>query len=85
MTPRPASDWSSAHPRLLRALRAPGRPTPTGVLIGSSVTEPAAAQAIGVPFIGYADTLADEDRLREAGCDAVVRNLMRLVDAASSP
>ncbi|MCI3269898.1 serine/threonine protein kinase [Streptomyces sp. 7R015] len=69
---------------LRRALRASAMRDPRGVMIGTSVAERDAALELGIPFIGYAPSLADKDRLRAAGCDVTVRSLMELADAANT-
>ncbi|MFF5492539.1 SAV_2336 N-terminal domain-related protein [Streptomyces aquilus] len=68
--------------RLLRALKLPGRPTPTGLLITSSAMEYTAADRLGLQVIGYADTPATGRRLHEAGCETTVSSLEPLLDAA---
>lgn len=73
------------HPDcLLRALRSPGVPAPTGVLIGSTVAELTAAQQLGVHFIGLARNPTIDQRLREAGCEVTVPSLAPLLEAARS-
>ncbi|MFH8729961.1 SAV_2336 N-terminal domain-related protein [Streptomyces sp. NPDC017964] len=66
---------------LHRALHQPGSPTPHAVLIGSTPTELAAAQTIGLPFIAHTPTPRTHDRLRAAGAHHTVRNLTEIVDA----
>ncbi|GHB34385.1 hypothetical protein GCM10010377_26520 [Streptomyces viridiviolaceus] len=50
-------------------------------VIGSSSAELGAARHLGLPFIGFARTLADEQRLRAEGCEVIVRSLAPLIDA----
>ncbi|MDG9721259.1 SAV_2336 N-terminal domain-related protein [Streptomyces sp. DH41] len=69
---------------LRRALDSLYTPARAAVVIGSSATELGAARELGLPFIGYAGTLADADHLRAAGCDVLVRSLMSLVDAVNA-
>ncbi|MFD7814351.1 SAV_2336 N-terminal domain-related protein [Streptomyces sp. NPDC059785] len=69
---------------LRRALASLDTPSGNAVVIGSSAAELGAAQALDLPFIGYADTLADADHLRGAGCTVTVRSLMSLVDAVNA-
>ncbi|WP_037672148.1 SAV_2336 N-terminal domain-related protein [Streptomyces griseus] len=73
------------HPDcLLRALRSPGRPDPTGVVIGSTVAELTAAQQAGLSFVGLARNPTAEQRLREAGCEITVPSLAPVLGAARS-
>ncbi|ANS65025.1 serine/threonine protein kinase (regulator) [Streptomyces lincolnensis] len=67
---------------LLRALKLPGRPTPTGLLLTSSAAEHTAATRLGLRCIGYADIPATERRLRKAGCEEILTSLEPLLDAA---
>ncbi|MFF3335517.1 SAV_2336 N-terminal domain-related protein [Streptomyces sp. NPDC002888] len=73
------------HPDCLqRALRSPGLPAPTGVVIGSTVAELTAAQQAGLRFVGLARNPTSEQRLREAGCDITVPSLAPVLEAARS-
>ncbi|MEH0579326.1 MULTISPECIES: SAV_2336 N-terminal domain-related protein [Streptomyces] len=67
---------------LLRALRPLGTPAATGVLIGSSLAELAAAKTVGLRFIGLARNPTAEQALVEAGCDATVSSLTPVLEAA---
>ncbi|MGZ3115337.1 SAV_2336 N-terminal domain-related protein [Streptomyces sp. H62] len=67
---------------LLRALRSPGVPARTAVVIGSSAAEHDAARQLGLRFIGLADTPAALRALRDAGCEVTVPSLQPLLDAA---
>lgn len=69
---------------LRRALKHDHRPASAGLLISSTAAEATAAQRIGLPVIGYADSPAAERRLRKAGCDVVVDSLRPILDAARS-
>lgn len=68
--------------RLLRALRPPGAPATTGVLIGSTPAELAAARAAGLRFVGLARNPTVGQALLQAGCDAVVPSLTPVLEAA---
>ncbi|WP_030669314.1 SAV_2336 N-terminal domain-related protein [Streptomyces cellulosae] len=73
------------HPDCLRrALGSAASPAPTGVLIGSTVTELTAAQQAGLGFIGLARNPTVEQSLREAGCEITVPSLAPLLEAARS-
>ncbi|MDQ1045255.1 SAV_2336 N-terminal domain-related protein [Streptomyces sp. V4I2] len=73
------------HPDcLLRALRSPDVPAPTGVLIGSTVAELTAAQQVGLRFIGLARNPTVDQSLREAGCEITVPSLAPVLEAARS-
>lgn len=67
---------------LLRALRSLGTPAATGVLIGSTLAELAAAKTVGLRFIGLARNPTIEQGLIEAGCDAAVSSLTPVLEAA---
>ncbi|MFE6825634.1 SAV_2336 N-terminal domain-related protein [Streptomyces sp. NPDC057690] len=68
--------------RLLRALRPFDAPASTGVLIGSTLAELAAARAAGLHFLGLARNPTVEQALLGAGCDAVVPSLTPVLEAA---
>ncbi|MEU9432156.1 SAV_2336 N-terminal domain-related protein [Streptomyces sp. NPDC048252] len=68
--------------RLLRALRPLDAPASTGVLIGSTLAELAAARAAGLRFLGLARNPTVEQALLGAGCDAVVPSLTPVLEAA---
>ncbi|KPI32272.1 hypothetical protein OV320_2448 [Actinobacteria bacterium OV320] len=68
--------------RLLRALRPLDAPAATGVLIGSTLAELAAARAAGLRFLGLARNPTVEQALLGAGCDAVVPSLTPVLEAA---
>nr|WP_216377907.1 SAV_2336 N-terminal domain-related protein [Streptomyces asoensis] len=68
--------------RLLHALRPLDAPAATGVLIGSTLAELAAARAAGVRFLGLARNPTVEQALHGAGCDAVVTSLTPVLEAA---
>ncbi|MFD3501693.1 HAD family hydrolase [Streptomyces sp. NPDC058676] len=68
------------HPETLnRALRAMGAPPESSLMIGDTVSDHAAAQSAGVPFLGYARTSAREQQLRKAGAQNVLRSLEPLL------
>ncbi|WP_405768997.1 SAV_2336 family protein [Streptomyces sp. NBC_00080] len=68
--------------RLLRALRPVDAPAATGLLIGSTLAELAAARAAGLRFLGLARNPTVEQALLGAGCDAVVPSLTPVLEAA---
>ncbi|MER5193089.1 SAV_2336 N-terminal domain-related protein [Streptomyces sp. NPDC002755] len=68
--------------RLLHALRPLDAPAATGVLIGSTLAELAAARAAGLRFLGLARNPTVEQALLEAGCDVVVPSLTPVLEAA---
>ncbi|KQX82422.1 serine/threonine protein kinase [Streptomyces sp. Root1310] len=68
--------------RLLHALRPFDAPAATGVLIGSTLAELAAARAAGLRFLGLARNPTVEQALLGAGCDAVVPSLTPVLEAA---
>ncbi|WP_327182875.1 SAV_2336 N-terminal domain-related protein [Streptomyces sp. NBC_01334] len=68
--------------RLLSALRPLDAPAATGVLIGSTLAELAAARAAGLRFLGLARNPTVEQALLGAGCDAVVPSLTPVLEAA---
>ncbi|MCX5370168.1 SAV_2336 N-terminal domain-related protein [Streptomyces sp. NBC_00103] len=68
--------------RLLRALRPLDAPSATGVLIGSTLAELAAARAAGLRFLGLARNPTVEQALLGAGCDVVVPSLTPVLEAA---
>ncbi|MGW2044741.1 SAV_2336 N-terminal domain-related protein [Streptomyces sp. NPDC001858] len=67
---------------LLRALSALGAPAATGLVIGSTLAELAAAQAAGLRFIGLARNPTVEQALLRAGCDVAVPSLTPVLEAA---
>ncbi|WP_406009125.1 SAV_2336 family protein [Streptomyces sp. NBC_00637] len=67
--------------RLLHALRPLDAPAATGVLIGSTLAELAAARAAGLRFLGLARNPTVEQALLGAGCDAVVPSLTPVLEA----
>ncbi|MFJ9018935.1 SAV_2336 N-terminal domain-related protein [Streptomyces sp. NPDC102259] len=68
--------------RLLHALRPLDAPAATGVLIGSTLAELAAARAAGLRFLGLARNPTVEQALLGAGCDVVVPSLTPVLEAA---
>ncbi|MFB6845250.1 SAV_2336 N-terminal domain-related protein [Streptomyces sp. NPDC056373] len=73
------------HPDcMLRALDACAGSAATGLVIGSTVAELAAAQRAGLRFVGLARNGTTERRLREAGCESTVPSLAPLLEAAVS-
>ncbi|GGK77730.1 SAV_2336 N-terminal domain-related protein [Streptomyces flaveus] len=69
------------HPDcLLRALEQLDASASEAVLIGSSVAELTAANAIGLPFIGYAHNSDREGRLTRAGCQQTVSSLAPVLE-----
>ncbi|MGA5899986.1 SAV_2336 N-terminal domain-related protein [Streptomyces venetus] len=73
------------HPDcLLRALDSCAGSAATGLVIGSTVAELAAAQRAGLRFIGLARNATIGRELREAGCETTVTSLAPLLEAARS-
>ncbi|KJK41459.1 serine/threonine protein kinase [Streptomyces variegatus] len=71
------------HPDcMLRALDACEGPAATGLVIGSTVAEFAAAQRAGLRFVGLARNATTDRQLREAGCETTVTSLAPLLEAA---
>ncbi|MFF1444543.1 SAV_2336 N-terminal domain-related protein [Streptomyces sp. NPDC058295] len=68
--------------RLLDALRPLDASAATGVLIGSTPAELAAARAAGLRFLGLARNPTVEQALLGAGCEAVVPSLTPVLEAA---
>ncbi|MDQ0580824.1 SAV_2336 N-terminal domain-related protein [Streptomyces rishiriensis] len=68
--------------RLLHVLGSLDAPAATGVLIGSTLAELAAARAAGLRFLGLARNPTVEQALLGAGCDAVVPSLTPVLEAA---
>ncbi|MEV1065879.1 SAV_2336 N-terminal domain-related protein [Streptomyces sp. NPDC050263] len=66
---------------LLRALSLLGASTATGLVIGSTLAELAAAQAVGLRFIGLARNPTVEQALLSAGCDVAVPSLTPVLEA----
>ncbi|GAA2762302.1 hypothetical protein GCM10010103_13430 [Streptomyces paradoxus] len=73
------------HPDcMLRALEACDGSASTGLVIGSTVPELAAAQRAGLRFVGLARNATTDRQLREAGCETTVTSLATLLEAARS-
>ncbi|MFD5479085.1 SAV_2336 N-terminal domain-related protein [Streptomyces hawaiiensis] len=73
------------HPDcMLRALEACDGSAATGLVIGSTVAELAAAQRAGLRFVGLARNTTTDRQLREAGCETTVASLAPLLEAARS-
>ncbi|MFF8398553.1 SAV_2336 N-terminal domain-related protein [Streptomyces sp. NPDC016172] len=73
------------HPDcMLRALEACDGSASTGLVIGSTVAELAAAQRAGLRFVGLARNTTTDRQLREAGCETTVTALAPLLEAARS-
>ncbi|MFJ4084647.1 SAV_2336 N-terminal domain-related protein [Streptomyces iakyrus] len=73
------------HPDcMLRALDACDGSASTGLVIGSTVAELAAAQRAGLRFVGLARNATTGRQLREAGCETTVTSLAPLLEAARS-
>ncbi|MFE7900017.1 SAV_2336 N-terminal domain-related protein [Streptomyces sp. NPDC057424] len=73
------------HPDcMLRALDACDGSAATGLVIGSTVAELAAAQRAGLRFVGLARNTTTDRQLREAGCETTVTSLGPLLEAAQS-
>ncbi|MFJ2930271.1 SAV_2336 N-terminal domain-related protein [Streptomyces massasporeus] len=73
------------HPDcMLRALDACAGSAATGLVIGSTVAELAAAQRAGLRFVGLARNTTTDRQLREAGCETTVTSLAPLLEAAHS-
>ncbi|WP_369246403.1 hypothetical protein [Streptomyces sp. R41] len=66
---------------LHRALNELGVAASEAVLIGSTVAELSAAQAIQLPFVGYARNETIERRLIRAGCEQTVTTLEPVLTA----
>jgi HAD superfamily hydrolase (TIGR01509 family) len=77
------------HPELLkpapesitRALVLLDVPAEATVFVGDSITDVLAGQAAGVPVIGYANKPGKDQRLRDAGADAIITAMGDLVPA----
>ncbi|MFF2847137.1 HAD family hydrolase [Streptomyces sp. NPDC058001] len=65
---------------LIRALNAMGAAPAASLMIGDAPSDLAAAEQVGVPFLGYARNEAKEKILREAGADTVVTSLKSVLD-----
>ncbi|MDI3408280.1 SAV_2336 N-terminal domain-related protein [Streptomyces cavernicola] len=63
---------------LSRALEALNNPPRTAAMIGSSVAEYEAAQALGLHFVAYARGAKERRQLRDAGCELIVDSLEEL-------
>jgi phosphoglycolate phosphatase-like HAD superfamily hydrolase len=73
------------HPHTLnRALSAMGTPPTAALMIGDSPADLAAAQAAGVPFLGYAPHERKAARLREAGAQWLVSSMKTVLDVVRS-
>ncbi|MFD5907832.1 SAV_2336 N-terminal domain-related protein [Streptomyces massasporeus] len=73
------------HPDcMLRALDTCAGSAATGLVIGSTVAELAAAQRAGLRFVGLARNATTDRQLREAGCETTVTSLAPLLEAARS-
>lgn len=71
------------HPDcMLRALESCAGSAATGLVIGSTVAELAAAQRAGLRFVGLARNTTTDRQLREAGCETTVTSLAPLLEAA---
>ncbi|WP_329218642.1 HAD hydrolase-like protein [Streptomyces sp. NBC_01485] len=69
------------HPRCLHlALRALGSAPEDALMIGDTPSDFAAADAAGVPFLGYARNADKERRLRGAGAALVVNSLETVLE-----
>lgn len=74
------------HPDCLeRALAATGTKPGRAVMIGDTVADCQAADAAGVPFLGYAPHRERETMLRAAGARHVVASLKEVLDVVSAP
>jgi phosphoglycolate phosphatase len=63
---------------VLQALRQVDATQPV-VMIGDSESDIQSARAAGVPSIGYANKPGKEERLRQAGADAIIRTMEELL------
>ncbi len=54
------------------------------IFIGDAITDIAAAHALGMPSIGYANRAVKTARLRDAGADAIVTSMLHLGDVMSA-
>ncbi|WP_419705337.1 HAD family hydrolase [Promicromonospora sp. NFX87] len=73
-------DLMKPHPHTVRrALEMAGVAAQDAVLIGDSVSDIEVARAADVQSIGYATTQQRGTELREAGADAVIESMLRLV------
>ncbi|GHI06715.1 HAD family hydrolase [Streptomyces cellostaticus] len=70
---------------LSRALHATGTAPDAVLALGDSPLDLAAAQAAGVPFLGYARHEDTEQRLRAAGAPVVVRSLESVLSVLRTP
>ncbi|RBM17858.1 HAD family hydrolase [Streptomyces sp. PT12] len=74
------------HPDSLHRALASARTRPErALMIGDSVSDLRAAEAAGVPFLGYADDDAGAQALRGAGARHVVRSLEQVLTALITP
>ncbi|MFE3515376.1 HAD family hydrolase [Streptomyces sp. NPDC059166] len=67
---------------LVRALESTGSDAATAVMIGDSCADFLAAQAVGVPFIGYAVSERRRRVLEDVGARCTVRSLRGLAEVA---
>lgn len=74
------------HPDCLeRALAATGTRPDRAVMIGDTVSDLQAANAAGVPFVGYAPRRQRRETLRKAGAHDVVDSLKQVLDVVNTP
>jgi phosphoglycolate phosphatase-like HAD superfamily hydrolase len=66
---------------LHRALDELGVAAPQALLIGSTVAELTAANAVGLPFVGLTRQTGVERRLTRAGCEQIITSLEPVLDA----
>lgn len=66
---------------ITRALVLLGVPAEAAVFVGDSITDVLAGHAAGVPVIGYANKPGKDQRLRDAGADAIITAMGDLVPA----
>jgi beta-phosphoglucomutase-like phosphatase (HAD superfamily) len=82
--PDDASHMKPSPWTLSRALDALHVDASDGLLIGDAPTDVQAARSVGVRSIGYANRPAKIARLRDAGADAIVTDMLALAAAMSA-
>jgi len=81
--------YDGMHPGLMkpndhlirRALDSLGAAPRAGTLIGDSISDVDAGRSAGLPVIGYANKPGKQERLNDAGADAVIDSMTELADA----
>lgn len=79
-----APELMKPHPTILRrALVAVEGAAASAVIVGDSTTDVQAGQAVGVRCLGYANKPGKDQRLRDAGADAVIGSMTELAELTS--